>query len=133
MTRVTRFGVALAALAMVGSMAVHAQSSKPAKGDAAENTIKGIDRNGNGCVDLEEGRNYSSRRFHALDKNGDGMLDLAEAPLLPGETSSSRPVSLNDWADAYPVRFAAVDTDGNGCLSPQEMRTFMPDTQNGGQ
>ncbi len=133
MTRVARFGAALAALAVVCSMAVHAQSTKPAKGDAVESTIRGIDRNGNGCVDLEEGRNYSSRRFHALDKNGDGMLDLAEAPLLPGEASSSRPVSLNDWADAYPVRFAAVDTDGDGCVGPQEIRASMPDTQNGGQ
>lgn len=132
MTSVARFGVALAALAMTCSMAVHAQSAKPAKGDSVENTIKSLDRNGNGCVDLEEGRNYSSRRFHALDKNGDGMLDLAEAPLLPGETSSSRPVSLNDWADAYQVRFGAVDTNGDGCLSEQEMRASMPETQNGG-
>lgn len=133
MTTLARFGAALAALAMVFSMAVHAQSSKPGKTDAVENAIDGLDRNGNGCVDFEEGRNYSSRRFHALDKNGDGMLDLAEAPLVAGETSSSRPLSLNDWADAYPARFAAVDTDGDRCLSAKEMRASMPATPNGGQ
>lgn len=133
MTTLARFGAAIAASAMIFSMAVHAQSPKPGKGDAVENAINGLDRNGNGCVDFEEGRNYSSRRFHALDKNGDGMLDLAEAPLVAGETSSSRPLSLNDWADAYPARFAAVDTDGDGCLSAKEMRVSMPAAQDGGQ
>lgn len=80
-----------------------------------------LDRNGNGCVDLEEGRNYASRRFHALDRNHDASLDAEEAPPGPDETSNSRPISIADWQDAYHARFAAFDTDRSGCLSLQEV------------
>ena len=81
-----------------------------------------LDRNANGCVDLEEGRNYTSRRFHALDRNGDGSIDAAEAPPGPDETTNDRPITLNDWQDAYHARFASVDADGSGCLSLQEIQ-----------
>ena len=133
MTAPARFGLGLAALAIICSMPTHAQSSKVSKGDTVADIIKSIDRNGNGCVDTEEGRNYSSRRFHAMDANADGILDASEAPLGPGEDTSSRPISLNDWADAYPLRFAALDMDGNGCVTDQEIRANMPAGSNGGQ
>lgn len=80
-----------------------------------------LDRNGNGCVDLEEGRNYASRRFHALDRNHDGSLDAEEAPPGPGEAADSRPVSIQAWQDAYHARFDSVDSDRNGCLSQAEI------------
>ena len=81
----------------------------------ADKAIEMLDRNGNGCVDLEEGRNYTSRRFHALDKNADGTLDATEAPAGAGE------ISLGDWQDAYSARFASLDSDGNGCLGSAEV------------
>lgn len=87
----------------------------------ADKAIGMLDRNGNGCVDLEEGRNYTSRRFHLLDKNADGTLDAAEAPPGPGETDNDRPISLADWQDAYSARFANLDGDGNGCLGTVEL------------
>lgn len=83
--------------------------------------VSTLDRNGNGCVDLEEGRNYASRRFHALDRNHDGSLDAEEAPPGPGEGADSRPVTIQAWQDAYHARFDAFDTDRNGCLSQQEI------------
>lgn len=83
--------------------------------------VSTLDRNGNGCVDLEEGRNYASRRFHALDRNHDGSLDAEEAPPGPGEGADSRPVSLHAWQDAYHARFDSIDSDRSGCLSSQEI------------
>jgi len=88
---------------------------------AQDKAVGMLDRNGNGCVDLEEGRNYTSRRFHQLDANTDGTLDAAEAPPGPGETIESRPISLADWQDAYSARFASLDGDGNGCLGAAEL------------
>ena len=84
--------------------------------------VSTLDRNGNGCVDLEEGRNYASRRFHALDRNRDGSLDAEEAPPGPGEGADSRPLSTHAWQDAYHARFDSIDSDRNGCLSPQEIQ-----------
>ena len=80
-----------------------------------------LDRNGNGCIDLEEGRNYVSRRFHNMDRNGDGSLDAAEAPPGPGETTNDRPISIQQWQDAYGARFDSFDTTRDGCLSLDEI------------
>ncbi|MCZ8165412.1 hypothetical protein [Silanimonas sp.] len=83
--------------------------------------VQQLDRNANGCLDLEEGRNYTSRRFHALDANGDNVLDAAEAPPLPGEPSAARPIGIEAWQDAYTARFNGFDADGSSCLSAEEI------------
>ena len=83
--------------------------------------VQQLDRNANGCLDLEEGRNYTSRRFHALDANGDNVLDAVEAPPLPGEPSAARPIVIEAWQDAYMARFRSFDADANGCLSVEEI------------
>lgn len=83
--------------------------------------VQQLDRNANGCLDLEEGRNYTSRRFHALDANDDNVLDAAEAPPLPGEPSAARPIGIEAWQDAYTARFQAFDADTSACLSADEI------------
>ena len=125
---------AVLAVAMLGCAVISpAQAAKPSKSDPVMDALKDLDRNGNGCIDFEEGRNYSSRRFHALDKNGDGVLDANELKSVGGEEASASPISLEQWADAYPARFAAIDTDGNGCATEQEIRATMPEANKGGQ
>jgi len=94
--------------------------------------VQQLDRNANGCLDLEEGRNYTSRRFHALDANDDNVLDAAEAPPLPGEPSAARPIGIEAWQDAYAARFAAFDADGSGCLSAEEITQGRAALANGG-
>lgn len=105
----------------VGALQAQDKAPPPIGSLPADKVVGMLDRNGNGCVDLEEGRNYTSRRFHLLDKNGDASLDATEAPPGPGETTESRPISLADWQDAYTARFASFDGDGNACLSQQEV------------
>ena len=108
--------------AMLGScMGTVQAQDKAAPPSGTDKVVERLDRNGNGCVDLEEGRNYTSRRFHQLDKNADGTLDATEAPPGPGEATESRPISLADWQDAYSARFASLDGDGNGCLGTAEV------------
>jgi hypothetical protein len=114
---------ALATLAMLGGSSPSRADTPPALASMPpSDVVSTLDRNGNGCVDLEEGRNYASRRFHALDRNHDGSLDAEEAPPGPGEGADSRPVSIQAWQDAYHARFDSVDGDRNGCLSPQEIQ-----------
>ena len=105
----------------VGAVQAQDKAGPPIGSLPSDKAVGMLDRNGNGCVDLEEGRNYTSRRFHQLDKNADGTLDAAEAPPGPGETTESRPISLADWQDAYSARFASLDGDGNGCLGTAEL------------
>lgn len=108
-------------LAAAGLPLMAADSPPPIGSIPPEALIQRLDRNGNGCLDLEEGRNYVSRRFHALDANGDGVIDAIEAPPQPGETSASRPIGIEAWQDAYTHRFRRFDTDGNGCLTVEEI------------
>lgn len=113
---------AMATVAMLGWSSPSRADAPPALATMPPSeVVSTLDRNGNGCVDLEEGRNYASRRFHALDRNHDGSLDAEEAPPGPGEGADSRPLSTHAWQDAYHARFGSIDSDRSGCLSPQEI------------
>ena len=116
----------------VGAVQAQDKAGPPISTLPADKAVGMLDRNGNGCVDLEEGRNYTSRRFHLLDRNTDGNLDATEAPPGPGETTESRPISLADWQDAYTARFASFDGDGNGCLGTTEVEAGRATHANGG-
>lgn len=114
----------------IGALCAQALSAKAASDESPPQSIGAIpldkvivqlDRNGNGCVDHEEGRNYVSRRFHLLDRNHDNTLDATEAPPGPGETTTARPISLSDWQDAYHARFEGYDTNRDRCLSQDEI------------
>ena len=113
--------MAVAMVALGWSSPSRADDPPPIGAIPLAEILSTLDRNGNGCVDLEEGRNYASRRFHALDRNHDASLDAEEAPPGPDETSNSRPISIADWQDAYHARFDSFDSDRNGCLSLQEV------------
>lgn len=113
--------MAVAMVALGWSSPSRADDPPPIGAIPLAEILSTLDRNGNGCVDLEEGRNYASRRFHALDRNHDASLDAEEAPPGPDETSNSRPISIADWQDAYHARFADFDADRSGCLSLQEV------------
>ena len=126
--------VVLGVAAVAAAMALCAgPADAQKKKQAPEDVFQSLDRNGNDCIDLEEGRNYATRRFHALDKNGDGQLDLSEVPLGTGETDADRPISADAWQDAYPARFAALDSDKNGCLSRAEVDAARAANVPGGQ
>jgi hypothetical protein len=113
---------AMALMAMLGASMAMAEDSPPPIGTIPlDDVIAQLDRNGNGCVDLEEGRNYTSRRFHALDANADGTLDAVEAPPGPSETTNDRPISVAAWQDAYTARFERFDGNSDGCLTTDEV------------
>jgi hypothetical protein len=119
---VSRVAAIAATLAVcAGAAQVQKKSPPPIGAIPVETMVEQLDRNGNGCVDLEEGRNYVSRRFHQIDRNDDDILDAVEAPPGPDETTNTRPIPLADWQDAYTARFTSFDTDANGCLTKGEV------------
>ena len=119
---VSRAAAIAATLALcAGSAQAQKKDPPPIGAIPVETMVEQLDRNGNGCVDLEEGRNYVSRRFHQIDRNDDDILDAVEAPPGPDETTNTRPIPLADWQDAYTARFTSFDTDANGCLTKAEV------------
>lgn len=122
-------GCALLALAFTA----HAQETMQPIGEIPiDDLLSTLDRNGNGCIDLEEGRNYTSRRFHAYDANEDDTIDASELPPAPGETTNDRPITIAAWQDAYHARFDRFDTDASGCLSLDEVRAGRATLATGG-
>ena len=122
----------VAAVATLGLWALPGLAQQPEPG-SQDDLVHVLDRNGNGCIDLEEGRNYSTRRFHAMDTNADDQLDATEAPLTRGESEIDRPISADAWQRSYGDRFSAVDTDKNGCLSREEVAAARAANAAGGQ
>ena len=49
------------------------------------------------------------------------------------ETTPARPITLEAWQDAYTVRFAGFDKDGNGCLRRDEIEAGRAGLDQGGQ
>jgi hypothetical protein len=114
--------IAISGIGMLHAQAASAKDPpRPIGAIPLDQVIAQLDRNGNGCVDHEEGRNYVSRRFHLLDRNHDNALDATEAPHGPGESSADRRISLSDWQDAYHLRFDGYDTNHDRCLSQDEI------------
>lgn len=123
-------GFALFAL----GLGAHAQQPIQPIGEIpVEQLLASLDRNENGCIDLEEGRNYTSRRFHAYDANTDDTLDATELPPAAGETTNDRPITIAAWQDAYHARFDHFDADASGCLSLDEVRAGRATLATGGQ
>lgn len=123
MKRVMGLAAAVAAVGVGWSGQVAADPPRATGGTTLEQVVESLDRNANGCIDREEGRNYTSRRFHALDTNGDSSIDAAEAPPGAEESTDARPVSLEQWQDAYRARFTEVDVDRSGCITLDELKT----------
>ena len=97
-------GVAAALALCAGFAQAQKQDPPPIGALPIETVVEQLDRNGNGCVDREEGRNYTSRRLHQMDTNKDKVLDAVEAPSGPGETTETRPISLAASAASSPPR-----------------------------
>jgi Ca2+-binding EF-hand superfamily protein len=127
-----RIAIGLTLLAL-GLTAQAQQPMQPIGQLPIDELLTTLDRNGNGCIDLEEGRNYTSRRFHAYDANEDDIIDATELPPAPGETTNDRPITIAAWQDAYHARFDRFDTDANGCLSLEEVEAGRASLAAGGQ
>jgi Ca2+-binding EF-hand superfamily protein len=98
---------------------------------AGPNTLKTIDTDNDGTVDLNEAKAAAATLFDRLDKDHDGTLDRKE---LRGR------VSAKDFAEADPdhdgtltkdeylalvtKRFKAADPDNDGTLDAKELKSL---------
>ena len=79
---------------------------------AGARLLGGLDRDGDGTVTLEEARATVDARLATHDADGDGVLVLDEFAAL--HAAAVRPRMID--------RFQAFDEDGDGRVTPEEMR-----------
>ncbi len=76
---------------------------------------KGPDADGDGVVTLEEMQAMSGKMFEHMDANHDGVLDQSDREAHMADRMEHR-------ADRHAEFFAKADTNGDGELSPDEMK-----------
>ncbi len=76
---------------------------------------KGPDANGDGAVTLEEMQAMSGHMFEMMDANHDGALDQSDREAHMADRKEHR-------AERHADFFAKADANGDGELSPEEMK-----------
>ncbi len=110
--------LALAGTAVVGVAASdHHAGGKPGMGHrGAMQSFDEMDTNGDGKITAEEMQAHASQRLDAVDTNGDGFVDAAE---LQARMQAHATTRLEERSTRMISR---LDNDGDGKLSPEEMR-----------
>lgn len=96
--------LSVAALALAGSTAA-----------LADHHGAGSDPEGDGTITLEQMIAKSGKKFEHMDANGDGVIDASDREAHMAERAEKR-------AERHAERFAKADTNGDGELSPEEMK-----------
>jgi len=110
-----QFPIILLTLASLAA-APSARADSTAVG-AQTNWFKTHDRDGDGYITYDEVMSYELKLSKRADKNGDGKLSLRE--FIAGI-----PQDQPDEIQRYYRRFAAMDANHDGFVTPEEMAKF---------
>jgi Ca2+-binding EF-hand superfamily protein len=123
---------------MTGAAALAGQTTPPAEGapGGRGGMMMRADTNGDGKISREEFLAASEQRFTRMDKNSDGFITADEL----GEMASRGPgggvmaadadhdgkVSHAEFIALATTRFAKLDANGDGQITPDEMSALRP-------
>jgi Ca2+-binding EF-hand superfamily protein len=121
---------------MIGGAAVAAQSDGQ---DTGQNGGRGgmmmrADTNGDGMISRAEYMAQADARFARMDKNGDGQLSGDElggpgrhggGMMMAADTNHDGVITRAEYDAQAADRFAKLDANGDGQVSPDEMKAAM--------
>src|SRR5258708_5879079 len=137
MFRTTQLASALAL--GVASVVALAQSAAPADGHRGfDHMLKKLDTNGDGKISLDEFLAGATTRFNGIDTQGKGSFTAAQLAASPHalkrnemvatamvkhiDTAGNGYVTRDEFLAAAKTRFAKLDKNGDGKLTPEEFR-----------
>jgi Ca2+-binding EF-hand superfamily protein len=92
-------------------------SAEMSAGERAKIWFKEHDRNGDGFLTVDEVVPYELKLFKRKDATDAGKLSL-------GEYCAGIPTNLTEEADRCHRRFAAIDSSGDGLITPEEITGY---------
>ncbi len=125
------FARATAALAVAALMVPAGLSSSAwARASGAERTMKMVDTDNDGTIDLKEAQAAGEATFAKLEKDKDGSLTTKELggrvskkDLKAADGDSDGTLDKTEYAALIEQRFKAADPDGDGKLDAKELKT----------
>lgn len=92
--------------------------------------LRGLDRDRDGTIDLQEAKTAAARLFEVLDRDRTGKLPrhelsgrLSVRELAAADLDHDRTLDKEEYLALVEHRFKAADTDQDGTLSAGELRT----------
>ena len=124
----------LIAAALAGTMIGGAAIAGQAEGGPGGGMMARADTNGDGMISRAEFIAQADQRFARLDANGDGQLAGDELNgrsggpskrLLAADANHDGVITRAEFEAQAADRFARLDTNGDGQISPDEMKAMM--------
>jgi EF hand len=115
-----------AILAVIGTVA----GSVPGLAASDYELLKGLDRDHDGTVDLDEATKAARAIFEMIDRNGDGRLPrhelsgrLSVRELRAADPDHDGTLNEGEYLALVAARFHAADADADGTLTAAELRS----------
>src|SRR6195952_2909006 len=121
-------------LALLGALAVTlpivVAPEAWARASGAEKTLRAMDTDNDGTIDLKEAQAAAEAIFDKLEKDKDGTVDTKELQgrvsrkdLKAADTDNDGTLDKNEYLALVEQRFKAADPDGDGKLDAKEQKT----------
>lgn len=110
-----------APLLALGAFAVLVPATSYADDSSA--TIKSVDKDSDGTIDMTEAKTAAMAKFATLDKDKDGTLDSKEAGMDVSKVDPDKDgtVDKTEFESALADTFKAADTDNDGTVDAKEL------------
>ena len=124
-------GTMTGAAAFAGQAAQPGQDAPGGRGGRGGGMMMRADTNGDGKISQAEFLAMSEQRFSRMDKNGDGFITADEigdmggrgpgGGVMAADTDHDGKVSHAEFIALAKARFAKLDANGDGQITPDEM------------
>ncbi len=91
--------------------------------DDGSATVKSVDKDSDGTIDMQEAKTAAMAKFAMADKDNDGTIDSKEAGMDVSKADPDKDGTLDktEYAAALGDTFKAADTDHDGTVDAAEM------------
>lgn len=113
----------LAALSLIAAGTLAIAAPLPTFAADGSATVKSVDKDSDGTIDMAEAKQAAMAKFKAADKDNDGTVDSKEAGMdvTKADTDKDGTLDKAELEAALGSSFKAADTDNDGTVDAKEL------------